>query len=71
MVWVSLKENMKKKSNQLGETNNNAKLTVEIVKEIKKLLKKKMTVKELAEKYEVSESAIRGIKYGLTWKHVK
>ena len=56
----------------VGERNNNAKLTVEKVKEIKiALINKSDTNYGLARKYGVSDMAIRKIKKGETWTHVK
>lgn len=48
------------------------KLNEKKVKEIKILLNKSdMTVKDIADLYNVSKGAITGIKYGINWKHVK
>lgn len=54
-----------------GSLNNNSRLVEAQVKEIKKMLKKKVLLRVIAEFFDVSESAIRGIKYGNTWKHIK
>ncbi len=49
----------------------NTKLTIEKVKEIKELLLKGKTLKEIAAKYKVSDMQIYRIKIGENWKHVK
>ena len=52
-------------------TGGNTKLTIEKVKEIKVLLAKSETLKEIAAKYKVSDMQVYRIKIGENWKHVK
>lgn len=47
-----------------------AKLTIEQVKEIKKLLKMGVTVRRICDDFKMSSGAISAIKNGITWKHV-
>ena len=49
----------------------NAKLTVEKVSRIKKLLRTGESLKDIAKKYKVSDMQIHRIKTGENWKHVK
>jgi hypothetical protein len=53
-----------------GERNPRAKLKMEQVVLIKEMLKNKSPVKEIAEKFNVSEGAIRSIKEGKNWSYV-
>lgn len=56
----------------IGERNCNAKLTIEKVKEIKLALQEGTASNyALARKYGVSDMAIRKIKKGTMWSHVK
>lgn len=64
----SLTTKEKISSSLFGNTHS-AKLTKTIVIEIKNLLKY-LHPREIADKYNVSISAIERIKYGLTWKSV-
>ena len=55
-----------------GEKGGLAKLTDLEVKEIKKLLRqKKLTNREIAQKFGVSDSCIAHIKSGRCWNHIK
>lgn len=55
-----------------GETNPNAILTEEIVREIRRLYKpKRVTIKTLSEMFHVSKRSIEHVLFGETWKHVK
>jgi hypothetical protein len=61
-----------------GERNGAAKLNEKSVKEIRKVCNFKPgigyepgSIKTMAEKYEISGSAVRGIASGKTWTHVK
>lgn len=54
-----------------GEKSQHAKLTEEKVKDIKELLGKEFSIKELAHIYKVSPSLIQKIKQGVIWKHLK
>ena len=49
----------------------NTKLTIEKVKEIRVILFKGKTLKDIAAKYQVSDMQIYRIKIGENWKHVK
>ncbi|MDE3125885.1 MAG: HNH endonuclease [Bacteroidota bacterium] len=64
----------KKLMQKTSEMKKGLKLTLAQVKDIKKMLanpKRKLTYKQLAEKYGVSEMAITRIKRGENWGHVK
>lgn len=55
-----------------GEHNKNSKITESQVKELKKLFKtKEWTIRELAEKFNISEGNVYCIKSGKTWAHIK
>lgn len=54
-----------------GETQGHAKLTAEQVAEVKRLLRSRRTMKEVASLFGVTLGCISGIKYGISWKHVK
>lgn len=54
-----------------GSLASNAKLKEEEVIEIKKLLKTKMKRIEIAQKFNVTLSAIKNIRQGKTWSHIK
>ena len=56
-----------------GEQNGRAKLTVEIVRKLRKAvnLRKKLSNKALANRYGVSLSAVRNVLKGARWNHVK
>jgi len=54
-----------------GERSGKAKLTEEMVREIKRLREKEWIPRRLAYKFQVSTSAIRHILRGRTWKHVE
>lgn len=58
------------RASNTGDSNHNAKLTVEKVKEIKRLLNQGEKVPKIAEMFGVGKSTIGSIKYGKTWKHV-
>lgn len=51
-----------------SETNPKAKLNVAQVALIKAALKKGISVKDLAQEYQISPSAISRIKHNKTWK---
>ena len=69
-VWDAIKRNRFK--SRMGGTNNNSKLTVEKVKEIKVALENKSDSNYgLARRYGVSDMAIRKIKKSQMWAHVK
>ena len=53
---------------QIGETNSNAKLTIDKVKEIKQLLSIGKSTTQIAVKYNVTKYCINNIKYNRTWK---
>lgn len=52
------------------EVNGNAKLTEEIVKEIKIDQENGMSLRQTVEKYNISRSTVQQIRYGRTWKDV-
>lgn len=54
-----------------GEKNNQAKLEESDIPLILELLRDGMDVAVIAEKFDVSVSTIKRIKYGLSWKHIK
>lgn len=61
----------KKKSEQLkGSGNNNAKLNENKVRNIKLLINKGISNKEISSLFKVTQSCIKSIKNGRTWKHV-
>lgn len=54
-----------------GSRSGQAKITEQDVREIKRLLhKNKMKQTDIAKVYEISNSTLSAIKYGITWKHV-
>lgn len=55
---------------QKGENCPSAKLTEDEVLQIKELIKNKMSITDIAKKFNVSRGAIKGIKTGSTWSHV-
>ncbi len=63
-----MSENRKGKC--IGETNTNAKLTVEKVKQIKKMLLDDIPQKIIVEKFNISRQTVYQIKIGKAWKHV-
>lgn len=54
-----------------GSKHHKAKLTEWQVKEIKSLLKKKVSQRQISEAYKVSQTIISNIKTGKRWSHVK
>lgn len=54
-----------------GENHHQTSLTDEQVKEIKKLLKKGLTQKKIADMFKVQKGVINTINTGKTWKHIK
>lgn len=77
LEWVTCKQNINHAYNlglysNIGDNNNgDHKLnTNQVLEIIDLLLNSKMTVKEIANKYEVSKYAIECIKYKKTWKHL-
>jgi len=68
---IKSKETIEKmKLAQSGSKNPSAKLNEEKVVEILKLLNDKISIKEIANMYNVSSETISCIKRGLTWKNV-
>lgn len=66
------KEKMKRRRANSGEKNpHNTKLSESDVKQIKMLLLKGVSVRELAEQYQVSKSLIYNIRNGSRWASVK
>jgi hypothetical protein len=55
---------------RLGENNNKAKLTVNQVKEIKKMLSSGVKGRDIAAEFATSEYNISDIKRGKTWSHI-
>jgi len=66
-VVIKAKEMMRKNIS----SGFNTKLTEAKVKQIKAQLKKGKTLKELSDKYEVSDMQIHRIKTGENWSHIK
>ena len=60
-----------KSINQKGEKNNYSKLTEKDVREIKNMIKDKIKLRVIAEKYKVSRGNITSIKCNKTWKHIR
>lgn len=54
-----------------GELASNSKLKEKEVIEIKKLLNSSITIREVANKFNVTTSAIKCIKSGKSWSHIK
>ncbi|OOO66821.1 endonuclease [Clostridium tepidum] len=68
---TKVKDTTKMKAAQRGEKNGNCRLRKEDVREIKRLLAKGVTQKELARQYCVSKTHISNIANGKRWKNVK
>ena len=66
-IGQNMADKISKKRHKFGEKSHFAKLTEESVREIKS---HKGKLKEMAEKYNVTTTAIWAIKSGKTWKHV-
>ena len=60
-----------RKGKYFGENNANSKLTEEDVREIKRMLKDKIFMKDIAKKFNVSEGTISAINTGRAWKNIK
>jgi hypothetical protein len=54
----------------LGEKNRHAKLTNEIVLQIRKEFKQGLTVRGISRKYKISSSSASYITRNITWKHI-
>lgn len=67
----NLRDMHEKNRGMKGDNHCNAKLSVNKVKEIKKLLKEKVSHNNIAQIYKVSSSLITSINTGKVWKHVK
>jgi len=65
---VSKKSRIKMSKSHSGENNHNSKLTYKKVKEIRRLKKQGYSVKDLAKKYEISESVMYGVVSNRSWK---
>jgi predicted DNA-binding protein YlxM (UPF0122 family) len=64
-------KSIRRKNILVGEKNPSSKLNEKQVLEIKELLlSSNHTIKEIAQNYRVSKSAIEGIKYRTTWRHL-
>lgn len=77
LEWVTCKENVNHAYNlglysNIGDNNNGEhKLcTAQVLEIIDLLLKNKMTIQAIADKFGVSKHAIECIKYKKTWKHL-
>jgi len=53
-----------------GELNNSSKITEDIARQIKTLLKDKLSIKSISEQLSISKRIIEHIKYNRTWKHI-
>jgi hypothetical protein len=62
--------NKKRRTASSGLNHYNVKLTEDQVREIKKLLKEKVSQSKLGKKFNVSPSTIQNIADGKTWKHI-
>lgn len=65
--WATVKEQAGNRKQALGETNVNAKLTADIVRQIRA---SSDTIDELARRHGVSDVSIGNVLRGKTWKHV-
>lgn len=77
LQWVTCKENINHAYNlglysNIGDNNNgDHKLcTSQVLEIINLLLQHKLTIQQIANKYNVSKHAIESIKYKKTWKHL-
>lgn len=71
--WLERCENTRiaNKVSQIGESNNQAKLTDKMVVEICELLmENKLTLKDIGKKYNVSKYTINNIRRKVNWKHI-
>lgn len=59
-----------KETKKLGSQRKEAKLTEELVREIKILLKEGVSISHLQKNFGMSGGALRCIRAGTTWKHV-
>jgi hypothetical protein len=55
---------------KIGQKHYRTELNDEVVKDIKILLSKNVSAKEIRDKYSISTKALSFIKMGLTWKHI-
>ena len=73
-IKTGLKYSEKTKSKQskkrIGSKNSNSKLTNEIVIEIRKAYRMGITMKDLANKYNVNKPCVWKIVHNYTWKHL-
>jgi len=75
-LWLGFNEDnvndmLSKKRNPIGSKVGTAKLNESQVKDIKNLLNKEITCRQIADKYNVTVQAIALIKKGINWKHVE
>lgn len=76
LEWVTDRENkdhaMTNRLYAAGEKNNGAKLKEEQVKEIRELYKtKKLTIRELSQKFDISWCSVQRITSYSNWKYIK
>lgn len=75
LEWCNHLENMQHAFNtnlvnNTGSNNGMAKINETIAKEIKLMLKNKISQQKIADKFNVSRSLVLGINTGRLWKHV-
>jgi hypothetical protein len=75
LEWCNHLENMKHAfnsnlANNTGINNGMAKINDDIAKQIKIMLKEKVSQQKIADKFNISRSLVLGINVGRLWKHV-
>lgn len=68
LEWVSPQENVNRRPYSSGENHCNSVLTFSEIKEIVNLNNEGAPLKEIAQRFNVSNSTIEGIRYGRTYK---
>lgn len=74
LEWCSHQENMTHAfktglANNTGENNGMAKINIEIARNIKKMLRAKISQQKIADSFGISRSLVLGINTGRLWKH--
>ncbi len=75
LEWCNHLENMQHAFNtnlinNTGSNNGMAKINESIAKQIKEMLKNKVSQQKIADKFNISRSLVLGINVGRLWKHV-
>lgn len=65
-----IKKGRNSNGNPIGENNGNSRLSENNILNIKKLIKKGLSNKKIADMYNVSDSMISRIKLGKNWSHI-